>query len=623
MKAGTFRVAVVVMALGGLLLAGLPATAAEPTPTVDRTVQDSFDRDGYRSSLRTSASETSRFQQVGCWNDPVGDTLNWENDRTPEEFDRADLTEHCADYAEDLVLAATVVEPTDPRTDSNWISNFSFIDWDLDTTLDAELDLFVRYQREGDSLVAQVLDYPSFAVLCDASAGYTDGVYFVVVAPDCIGSPDAVGISVFFRYDSDPTDPTAPTYVDFAPNDAAFDGPLARTDDEEEEEEEEEEEFDCSTTTLLEDPRPDEVDIFRVNAGTGTTRPITQAVAASQSIWCNQSAGWVILSRDDVFADALAGSGLAFGGPVLFTWSPVSAPAGQSPGELAPQTRAEIQRVLPEGGAVYVLGGEAALDRGLDAELTTLGYRAVRMEGGAREDTAAVVADEVRRLYKLFSVIDPQAFPDVNSVLVATRSNWVDAVTSGALASFFGIPVLLTSKDTLHPATEAAIVRLRPGRVYVAGGTAVISEEVRQQAADVIRAVRQDLAGETRTETTIEIGREMRRLIDIVLRGEGVRPEEVRPSIAIATNLSREPDGWTHILSAASIGGQRASVYLPVLDQNGQGRRITDTTVEFVCNILAKDYPSTAIDVAVAGDIDLLAASVDGDYRRLMILQNC
>jgi hypothetical protein len=94
----------------------------------------------------------------------------------------------------------------------------------------------------------------------------------------------------------------------------------------------------------------------------GANRQAT-AVAVSQSAFpTNGSASAVVLARADVFADALAGGPLAAAkhAPLLLT----------SSGALDPLTKAEIQRVLAPGGAVYLLGGSGALSDAVAAAIT-------------------------------------------------------------------------------------------------------------------------------------------------------------------------------------------------------------------------------------------------------------
>src|SRR5260221_8947409 len=82
------------------------------------------------------------------------------------------------------------------------------------------------------------------------------------------------------------------------------------------------------------------------------------------------SAASVVIARSDHFADALAGGPLAAArnGPLLIT------PGASTSNQSDPRVLAEIQRVVPRGGTVYILGGTLALSPNIDAQLTTNGY---------------------------------------------------------------------------------------------------------------------------------------------------------------------------------------------------------------------------------------------------------
>ena len=71
--------------------------------------------------------------------------------------------------------------------------------------------------------------------------------------------------------------------------------------------------------------------------------------------------------------------------------------AGADPERLAPNTLTELQRVLPPGGTVYLMGGAAAIAAGVAALLAGLGFTVVRFAGASLEESAVLVAAEVRR----------------------------------------------------------------------------------------------------------------------------------------------------------------------------------------------------------------------------------
>jgi putative cell wall-binding protein len=164
------------------------------------------------------------------------------------------------------------------------------------------------------------------------------------------------------------------------------------------------------------------------------------------------TAGAVVLARADDYPDALVGAALAAAknGPLLFA----------NGGLLTPATQAEIQRVLPAGGTVYLLGGTAAIPATVATSLTGLGFVPVRYAGTDRFGTALAVAD---------------ALNDPGTVLLATGINFPDALAAGPAAAHLHGVVLLTNGSSLTPAVTQYLAA-HPGTVYAIGGPAVAAD---------------------------------------------------------------------------------------------------------------------------------------------------
>lgn len=164
------------------------------------------------------------------------------------------------------------------------------------------------------------------------------------------------------------------------------------------------------------------------------------------------SAGAVVLARGDDpngFADALAGGPLAVdrNAPLLIT----------NPDQLLPAVATEIDRVLPDGATVYLLGGEAALSADVSSALTDAGYTVERIFGPDRYGTAVAIADELGN-------------PDL--VLIATGEAFPDALTGSAAAGANDGAVLLTNGSSAHPSTTAYLDEHDPAEVFAIGGPA-------------------------------------------------------------------------------------------------------------------------------------------------------
>jgi len=206
-------------------------------------------------------------------------------------------------------------------------------------------------------------------------------------------------------------------------------------------------------------------------AADGRTRT---ALEISRETFGDGEAGGVVLSRPDLYPDALSGTPLAVreDAPLLLTASD----------GLEPEVAEEIRRVLPAGGRVHLLGGADALDAAVADDVAALGYQAVRLGGATRFETAAIVAE--------------RGIGDPSQVLLADGSDFPDAVTAGAAAGVTGGAVLLTGGETL-PAETAAYLEGRDAPVYAIGGPAA-------RAVPEATAV----AGPERIATSVAVARE-------------------------------------------------------------------------------------------------------------------
>ncbi len=315
-------------------------------------------------------------------------------------------------------------------------------------------------------------------------------------------------------------------------------------------------EFPVGGTPVGQRPGGD-VDVIRIAPPATPTTPIAQAIATSQATFADAGveepnripAQWAVVARDDDYADALAGSALSLGvAPLLYT---------TATGGLDPATAAELQRVLPAGSPVYVLGGPVAVPAQVDADIAGLGLQAVRLAGDVREATAIAVADQLTALLDDLGVTPSAA-------ILANRQEWPDAVGAGELAAGFGIPVLLTPAESLDPGTAAWLEALAPDVLYVVGGTVRITERTQEaaaaaagldQAGQVVR-----LAGEERVGTIVAVSTEVERILGSTPIG--------RPAFAHAVNV-RRADAWAHMLSAAAPLAAFSGVYVPVEGEGG------------------------------------------------------
>ena len=321
-------------------------------------------------------------------------------------------------------------------------------------------------------------------------------------------------------------------------------------------------------------PLPEGPGPVRLASDGRTTDPLLEAVALSRAAFREGGAVHAVIARVDNFADALAGSALGMGvGPLLFT----------EPGEqLTSQVRRELRRALPSGSRVYMLGGERGLGRGVADDLRGMGYTVARLAGPSREETAVQVAKEIARIRRR------SGMPPLPEVILATRSDWPDAVGAGVLASRWALPVLLTGIDSLHAATSDALAQLQPNTVTVVGSAGRISDRTALHAQHVAGAEHMNrLAGASRFGTMAEVSRE-------ALRRLGAA------RVAIALNVERDA-AYTHALAASVFAGAYGGVFVPMRGERGE--QISEPGALMLDEVLQRRArPADLLGVIIGGE---------------------
>ncbi|MFI5893114.1 cell wall-binding repeat-containing protein [Actinoplanes sp. NPDC051513] len=209
----------------------------------------------------------------------------------------------------------------------------------------------------------------------------------------------------------------------------------------------------------------------------GDTRFDT-AVKTSQAYWGAGKAESVVLSQSDVFADALGGSALATAkhGPMLLTGAK----------SLNALTAAEMLRVLPKNGTVYLLGGPAAISGDVEGTIRSLGYTNIRrLAGATRYETSLAIANEI------------STTPEM--ILMASGANFPDALAAGAAAGAYNIKgykavVVLTNNTTLTAATKAYLDAHSSAKLFAIGGPAATATTGRPNLTKIVGATRYETA---------------------------------------------------------------------------------------------------------------------------------
>ena len=184
----------------------------------------------------------------------------------------------------------------------------------------------------------------------------------------------------------------------------------------------------------------------------GSSSGVATAVALSTADFTAGGAGAVVLTSTTTWSQALAAGPLAVAShaPVLLT-DAASVPSA---------TMKEIQRVLPAGGTVYLLGGTGVISDDVRAAIAAKGFRPVRLAGTTPAGTARAVANRILRSNTVSAVVE------------VSDNAYADAWSGTPLAVRKHAVILLTHGTSAAPETTSWLSR-HPGLTrYAVGGAA-------------------------------------------------------------------------------------------------------------------------------------------------------
>jgi len=174
-------------------------------------------------------------------------------------------------------------------------------------------------------------------------------------------------------------------------------------------------------------------------------------------------------------------------------------------------------------------------------------------------------------------------------VYVATGADFPDALGAAPAAAVLGGPLLLTETDTLPGAVAAEIARLKPARIVVVGGEAVVSRGV-MDALIPLAATVDRLAGTDRFDTARKV------IVDAFPKGAA--------KVYVAT-------GWDYpdALTAAAAAGAQG---LPVVLVDGKAGTAGDATQNLLTQLGASKVTIAGAPAVVSAGV---ATSLAGSGR--------
>jgi putative cell wall-binding protein len=332
---------------------------------------------------------------------------------------------------------------------------------------------------------------------------------------------------------------------------------------------------------------------------------VETAVEVSKRRFDDGGADSVVLARQDVYADALAGGPLAadLDAPILLTDSD----------RLSGPTGTEMDRLEPD--RIVLLGGEEAISRSVEAELRTRFPDATvdRVAGDNRFGTAAEIAREL-------GDTAPSAFVTQGRDADAGRG-WPDALAASPYAAHSGRPILLVDTDRIPPETAGALDELGTTESVVVGGEAAVSRRVFDELQSDGHGPRR-LAGANRYETSVAVLNEAldqgMSLSNLWLATGLNFPDALAAGPAVAAagdalllingqNLANSPAARTFLQErAGDIGG---AILL------GGPRAITEAVAQEIAGIIAPEGDGTG-----EGTEDARTAGVPDGNAALLLL---
>jgi putative cell wall-binding protein len=332
----------------------------------------------------------------------------------------------------------------------------------------------------------------------------------------------------------------------------------------------------------------------------GPDRYATAADVALDSAWGNNKDSITVVNGEN-FPDGLAAA--ALGDRILLVRAD-SIPAATSDAIKA------LEKNINGGdgvGTINVVGGTGVVSSSVLEQLDALNGSTdgvVRHGGDTRYDTAIKVAKAIAT-----------ANGGLGNVVLATGTDFPDALAAGPLAVAAGAPIVLNSGASLLPAVKA-FLQGATGTVHVIGGEGVIPKSVVQEIQAMGKPVVR-IGGDTREETAVAISTFM--LTKLAGAGSQAIVNVTRNGFADA--LSAGPfasavNGSIQIVDVAAVSNATVGWHLATCSATTGGNGIF-----FIggTGVISDAIADAAVGAATCVDIDGTAVVSNSDFKQRVI----
>lgn len=193
----------------------------------------------------------------------------------------------------------------------------------------------------------------------------------------------------------------------------------------------------------------------------------------------------VIIGTGLDFPDSLSGSNLSaqYNAPILLVNNTVKA---------SKDTLDYIKNNLKKDGKVFILGGTGVVSDDFVQELMKSGYTNFERLGGInRYETNRIINNKLE---------------NSPAVIIASGNDFADALSASGVSGIGGMPIYLANKGELDINTQNDIKRINPSKIYIVGGTGVVSTNTENLLKGITPDVTR-LGGATRYETSLEVAK--------------------------------------------------------------------------------------------------------------------
>lgn len=162
--------------------------------------------------------------------------------------------------------------------------------------------------------------------------------------------------------------------------------------------------------------------------------------------------------------------------------------------------------------------------------------------------------------YETAVKISQDGWKNADEVVVVNDSSIADALSATPFAKAKNAPILLTGKDKLNDKTKAEIQRLKAKKIYLIGGTSVLSTNIEKQIKD-LKISFERISGAERYQTSLELAKRLDAISDV-------------KKIAVV-------NGEKGLADAVSVGAPAAQNNMPViLADSKNGTAVADKFIK-------------------------------------------